>query len=69
MFTKCIDGKWTVPSLAPFSYGKFYEGGPVISADDNKLYIYRGKPAPPGGNADRGTLGSHPHYSLFETKK
>jgi Tol biopolymer transport system component len=52
MFTKYVDGKWTVPSLAPFSNGKFYEGGPVISADDSRLYIYRGKPAPPGGNAD-----------------
>ena len=51
-FTKLIGNKWTVPSRASFSNGRFYEGGPMISADNNKLYIYRGKPAPPGGNAD-----------------
>ncbi|MBN1820327.1 MAG: PD40 domain-containing protein [Prolixibacteraceae bacterium] len=51
MFTKLQDGKWTEPKMAPFCTGRFYEGGPVISADGNKLYIYRGLGAPPGGDA------------------
>lgn len=51
-YTKFIGDRWTVPSLIPFSSGKYYEGGPMFSTDDNTLYIYRGKPAPPGGDAD-----------------
>ena len=52
MFTKFDDGSWTKPALAPFSSGQFYEGGPVISSDGNRLYIYRGGPASTSGRTD-----------------
>ena len=51
MFSEFKNDLWTTPRLAPFSSYKFYEGGPVISSDGKRLYIYRGMPAAPGGNA------------------
>ncbi|NOU18653.1 MAG: hypothetical protein HOO91_13940 [Bacteroidales bacterium] len=44
LFTKKVGDKWTDPQRAAFSSGKLYEGGPVLSADGNKLYTYRGQP-------------------------
>jgi hypothetical protein len=44
LFMKKIGTKWTEPQRAPFSSGNVFEGGPKISADGNKLYIFRGTP-------------------------
>lgn len=52
MSMEFINGKWNEPHPASFSVKNSYEGGPVISGGGNKLYIYRGKAAPPGGRAD-----------------
>jgi hypothetical protein len=51
MYSEFINNSWTSPRLAPFSSYDFYEGGPVISSDGKRLYIYRGIPAAPGGDA------------------
>ncbi|MGD2035937.1 MAG: hypothetical protein PVF73_12820, partial [Bacteroidales bacterium] len=50
--TKRIKNRWTIPSLVSFSNHNYYEGGPVISADNQKLYIYRCGPVPSDGDAE-----------------
>ncbi len=47
LVTKYIGNQWTAPVRASISSGFLFEGGPVISTDGNKIYIYRGKPSPP----------------------
>lgn len=44
LFAKKEGDKWTEPQRVSFSTGKLYEGGPILSADGNTLYIYRGNP-------------------------
>ncbi|MBN2484620.1 MAG: PD40 domain-containing protein [Bacteroidales bacterium] len=45
MCSKRISGNWTKPTIAPFSKERLYEGGLIISADNKRLYFYRGQPA------------------------
>lgn len=43
LFTKLINGEWSVPAIAEFS-GKFSDGGPFISYDSNKLFFDSDRP-------------------------
>jgi hypothetical protein len=49
-FMKRQGERWTAPQLAPFS-GAFQEGGPVFSADGNKLFFYSKRPRTGSGEA------------------
>jgi Tol biopolymer transport system component len=40
-----VDGKWTVPEVAPFS-GRYSDADPFITADGKRLYFISRRPAP-----------------------
>jgi hypothetical protein len=44
-------GTWSAPAVAPFS-GKFVDGGPVFSADGQRIYFYSTRPTAAGTTSD-----------------
>jgi hypothetical protein len=46
LYSTCVDGQWTTPRVASFS-GEFFDGGPVFSADGERLYFYSRRPLHP----------------------
>ena len=53
LFTNRDNGKWTTPELAPFS-GDFFDGGPCLTPDGNKLFYSSGRnPSGTGRKEDR----------------
>lgn len=43
--SRFIDGRWTVPEVAPFS-GRYSDADPFITADGKKFYFISRRPAP-----------------------
>ena len=70
------NGVWTEPEMAPFS-GVYFEGGPCVSPDGNRIYYSSSRPVTPGSAekedrdiwyVDRTNSGwSEPKHTSFNT--
>jgi Tol biopolymer transport system component len=43
--SRFVDGRWTIPEVAPFS-GRYSDADPFITADGKKFYFISNRPAP-----------------------
>lgn len=59
LYSKLVDGKWTLPKIAPFSLG-VNEGNPIFSPDGTKLFFTSWKSLTENGNQK--------HYIMFSRK-